>query len=183
MRNDLEQSLGRSHIEPSALSTFQRILLTTDGTVTDILEAYLFEQIRLVKLAENIVSINNEMADRELKEGTEVIERKILLQGRISRRNYIYAESNIVLERLDEKLRDELTKTQTPMGKIWLEQRLETFKEIIDSGKESANGLAEYFQINPSDNLLFRTYWVFLNRRASIRITEKFPETYFVQKM
>ena len=46
MRQDLSQSLIRSHINPSKLSTFQRILLTTDGTLTEILEAYLFEKIR-----------------------------------------------------------------------------------------------------------------------------------------
>jgi chorismate-pyruvate lyase len=32
-------------------------LLTTDGTVTDILEAYLFEQIQVVKLSEELMAI------------------------------------------------------------------------------------------------------------------------------
>ncbi len=44
LRSDLHESLTHSHIDPSRLSTFQRILLTTDGTVTEILEAYLFER-------------------------------------------------------------------------------------------------------------------------------------------
>lgn len=181
MRTDLQATLERSHIEPSSLSTFQRILLTTDGTVTDILEAYLFEQIRVVKLSEQLVSLAHEIPSMELKEGTEVIVRKILLQGKISRKNFIYADSIIVPERLDDRFREALLETKMPIGKIWFEQRVETFKEILDSSKERANGLSEYFTIQPSDNMLSRTYRVVTNRKSVMMITEKFPETYFLK--
>ncbi|NJK50665.1 hypothetical protein HC931_23375 [Candidatus Gracilibacteria bacterium] len=39
LKNDLLESLYCNHTEPSNLIPFQRILLTTDGTVTDILGA------------------------------------------------------------------------------------------------------------------------------------------------
>jgi len=181
MREDLQQSLTRSHLNPATLSTFQRILLTTDGTVTDILEAYLFEQIRVVKLLEELVAIAQDIPALELKQGTDVILRKILLQGKISRRNFIYAESIIVPERLDENFRDELLKTRTPIGKIWLEHKVETFKEILDSGKEPANGLSSHFTIEPREDILFRTYRVISNRKSVMMITEKFPESYFLK--
>ncbi|HBB32147.1 MAG TPA: DUF98 domain-containing protein [Cyanobacteria bacterium UBA8803] len=180
MRDDLQQSLTRSHINPSTLSTFQRILLTTDGTLTDILEAYLFEQIQVIKLSEEFIAISHALPLMGLKEGAEVIERKIFLQGKISRKKYIYAESIIVPERLDEHFRHELLKTRTPIGKIWFEQRVETFKEIVDSAKEPANTLASHFKIEPSENMLSRTYRVFSNRQPVMMITEKFPESYFL---
>jgi chorismate-pyruvate lyase len=179
MREDLQQSLTRSHIDPSSLSTFQRILLTTDGTVTHMLEAYLFEQIQVVKLSEQLISVSQDIPQMELTKGTNVIIRKIFLRGRISRRNFIYAESIVAPERLDESFRKELLETKTPIGKIWLEQRVETFKEIVDSGKEPANGLADDFNIDPQENMLFRTYCVFTNRKPTMMITEKFPESYF----
>ncbi len=179
MRTDLQQSLQRSHINPSKLSTFQRILLTTDGTLTHILEAYLFEQIHVVKLSEKLVSLTQDIEPMDLKKGTEVIARKILLRGSISRRNFIYAESIIVPERLDESFRNELLKTKSPIGKIWFEYRIETFKQILDSGKEPANVLASHFDIEPHDNMLFRTYNVLHNRKSTMMITEKFPESYF----
>jgi len=163
------------------LSTFQRILLTTDGTVTDMLEAYFFEQIKLVKLSEQSVSLGQNIPQMDLQQGTEVIERKILLQGKISHRNYIYAESFLVLDRLDEQFRSELIKTKTPIGKIWLEQKVETFKEIINTGKEPANGLSGYFNIEAAENLLFRTYCVRSHGNPTMMITEKFPESYFVK--
>ncbi|MFP4103617.1 chorismate--pyruvate lyase family protein [Coleofasciculus sp.] len=183
MRDDLQQSLERHHINPATLSTFQRILLTTDGTLTDILEAYLFEQIQVVKISQNLIPIPKSLPIMELAEGTEVIDRRILLQGRISRKNFIYAESILVPERLDDNFRHELFKTKTPIGKIWLEQKVETFKEILDSATEPAQGLAEYFNIEASDKLLSRTYRVFTNGKPVMMITEKFPESYFLNSV
>jgi len=181
LRPDLRQSLTRSHINPAVLSPFQRILLTTDGTVTDILEAYLFEQIQVVKLAEALHPTPQTIPELDLAVGTEVIDRQILLRGKISQRHFIYAESIIVPSRLNETFRHELLKTRTPIGKIWLDQKVETFKEIMISGKEPAHALAEHFEISPDDTLLFRTYRVISNKQATMLITEKFPESYFLK--
>ena len=180
MRQDLNQSLIRSHINPSKLSTFQRIVLTTDGTLTEILEAYLFEKIRVVKLSEGLVSITQNILPLEVKQGNEVIERKILLQGKISRKNFIYAESILVPERLDEKFKDELLHSRTPLGRLWLEYKFETFKEIVDTAEESANKLSAYFPVKPEDKILSRTYRVFSRSQPIIMITEKFPASYFL---
>lgn len=180
MRGDLQESLTRSHIDATNLSTFQRILLTTDGTVTDMLEAYLFEQIRIVKLAERLILSPVDNPYMEFEAGTEVIDRTVLLQGKISRKNFIYAESIIVPSRLEPPFQRALLETKTPIGKIWIEQRVETFKEIKDSALETAQNLAEHFLIDPSDKLLSRTYCVYTNKQAVMMITEKFPASYFL---
>ena len=181
MREDLQQTLGKSHINPAELSTFQRILLTTDGTLTHILEAYLYEQIQVVKLSEKLTALTQDVKVMNLSKGTEVIARKILLRGRISRRNFLYAESILVPERLDEKFRDELLKTKTPIGKIWFEHRVETFKEIIDSGKENGNILSRYFGVEPESQFFFRSYCVYSHHQPTMMITEKFPVSFFTK--
>lgn len=181
MRKDLQQSLTCAHINPSTLSTFQRILLTTDGTVTDMLEAYLFEQIQLIKLSEHLMEIENEIPLMPVKKNDRIIKREILLRGKISRRNFIYANSVIFVENLNERFKNELLNTKTPIGKLWFEQKVENFKEIIDSGKEPAQALASYFSIKPEENLLYRTYTVYSQGKPTMMITEKFPESYFVQ--
>ena len=178
-RPDLEESLKKSHIDPAKLSVFQRIILTTDGTLTEILEAYLSEKIRLVKLSEIIEPISEDHLLLDIARGQEVLQRKILLQGKISRNNWVYAESILVPDRLDEKLKNGLLVSQEPMGRLWLEHRLETFKEIVDSAREPAEDLADYFKIKRSDKLLSRTYRVFSGRRPIILITEKFPEIFY----
>jgi chorismate-pyruvate lyase len=178
-RPELEESLKKSHIDPAKLSVFQRIILTTDGTLTEILEAYLSEKIRLVKLSEIIEPVTQNISLLDINCGQEVIARKILLQGKISQNNWVYAESILVPDRLDEKLKNGLLVSQEPMGRLWLEHRLETFKEIVDSAREPAEDLADYFKIEKSDKLLSRTYRVFSGRRPIILITEKFPETFY----
>jgi len=183
MRSDLDKSLARSHIEPSKVSPFQRILLTTDGTLTEILEAYLFEPILIVKLSEEIILTTQDIPPLGLKSGSEVIERKVLLQGKISRKNFIYAESVLVHERLEPKFRDELLKSKIPMGRLWLEHKIETFKEIIDSSQQLAENLSNYFKIQTEDRMLSRTYRVFSNHQPIMIITEKFPENYFLKDL
>jgi chorismate-pyruvate lyase len=171
MRPDLDKSLTKSHIEPSRLSAFQRILLTTDGTLTEILEAYLFEPIQIVKLSEEIILTSQDILSLDLKNASQAIERKVLLQGKISRKNFIYAESILVLERLEPKFRDELLKSKIPMGRLWLEHKIETFKEIIDSSQELAEDLSNYFKIKTEDRMLSRTYRVFSNHQPLMMIT------------
>jgi chorismate-pyruvate lyase len=65
------------------------------------------------------------------------------------------------------------------MGRLWLEHRLETFKEILRMYREPAGNLASYFKIQGEAQLLCRTYLVFSNRQPIIMITEKFPEDFF----
>ena len=178
-RPDLQESFAKSHIDPGRLSVFQRIILTTDGTVTEILEAYLSEKISLVKLSETVELMAQDNSHLDIVSGQEVIDRKILLRGKISHNNWVYAESTLVPDRLDEKLKHGLLVSQEPMGRLWLEHRLETFKEIVDSAREPAEDLAHYFKIGRSDKLLSRTYRVFSRGKPVILITEKFPEAFF----
>ncbi|WP_013321293.1 chorismate--pyruvate lyase family protein [Gloeothece verrucosa] len=182
LRADLQESLSHSHIDPAQITTFQRIILTTDGTLTEILEAYLYEKIQLVKLSQEIVASAQEIKALDLNIGTNIMNRKVLLQGKISRRNWIYAESVIVPARLDEIYRERLLKSQEPIGRLWLEHRVETFKEIIDSKRELAGELSDYFLIKSEDKLLSRTYRVFSKGQPIMMITEKFPESYFIDK-
>jgi chorismate-pyruvate lyase len=158
---DLYDSLRNCQIDPSSLSPFQKILLIADGTLTNILEAFLNEPIGIVKLSEEIVSIPGDIQALEIKAGTFVLERKILLQGKTSQRNWLYAASVIVLERIEEKFREKLIKSHTPIGKLWIEHKTETFKEIFTYSREQAGNLANYFEIQKEDKLLSRTYRVF----------------------
>jgi chorismate-pyruvate lyase len=179
LRTELYNSLRDSQIDPSKLSPFQKILLIADGTLTNILEVFLNEPIGVVKLSEKIVSITADILPLEIKVGTEVMERQILLCGKTSRRNWLYADSIIVPERVEARFREQLIKSHTPIGKLWVEHKTETFKEIVAYALEQAGGLSDYFDIKREDKLLSRTYRVFSNRQPVMMITEKFPENYF----
>lgn len=180
VRNGSHQPLHRNPLDLSLLSTFQRVLLTTDGTVTSTLEAYLYEQIKLIKLSEELKEIDHDIQPMQLEKGSKVIKRKILLRGKDSCENFIFAESIIALDRLEENFRNELLNTKTPIGKIWFENKVETFKEFVELGKHPAKELAGYFKIEPEENIISRTYCVSSRQRKTMMISEKFPESYFV---
>ncbi|MGK7951597.1 MAG: chorismate pyruvate-lyase family protein [Xenococcaceae cyanobacterium] len=167
------------YIGTSNLTPFQRILMKANGTVTAMLEAYLSEPIQVVKLSENLAKIELELPNIKLNQEEQVIARKVLLQGKTSGLNFIYADSLILINNLEERFRHQLLNTNIPIGKLWSEQKVETFKEIIDSGIEPANELSNYFGIEPEENLLFRTYSVSSQGKITMIITEKFPENHF----
>ena len=164
-------------VELGSLSTLHRILLTTDGTLTEVLEAYFLERLHLVKLSEEFVKQQSPLPQLELRGGESVIIRRILLQGEQTKRNYIFAESVVVLDRLEPHIRHKLMHTQTTIGRIWLESRTETFKEFIRAQYEPADDLSEFFGIHEHDSLISRTYRVVVKGAPVMMITEKFSQS------
>lgn len=179
LRIDLERSLNESDLDLSGLSPFQRILLTTDGTVTEILEAQLWEPIRLIKLFQEKRNAERAIPYLQITPGTEIIIRKILLQGESTLSNYIYAETIIVPENLDQHLQDGLLSTNKPLGRLMIEAKTETFREILTCKTEAAEELGKYFDRQANAILISRTYRIFSNQMPIMLITEKFPETSF----
>jgi chorismate-pyruvate lyase len=168
-----------SEIEFAELSLFQQILLTTDGTLTKLLELYADETIQVVKLGEATQWLTRSIEPLHLNSGDLAVDRQILLQGSRSRRNWLYAQTWVVPQRLPSAFQVELMTTQAPIGKLWLQHKIETFKEIITTYRLAANGLAAYFQIAPEASLLCRTYRVLSNQKPVMLITERFPESYY----
>jgi chorismate-pyruvate lyase len=162
----------------NSLEPLQRVLLVTDGTLTEILEANFFERIKLVKVSQRIIPATASHALIDPGPGEPLIERKILLQGEESHRNYAYAESLIAVDRLAPSFRDALLNSTTPLGRLWLEHKLETFKELQEVRSQPANGLRQYFECTEAAPLLVRTYRVFSAAKPVMVITEYFPATY-----
>jgi chorismate-pyruvate lyase len=170
----------RPAIELAQLAPVQRMLLTSDGTLTDLLESYLLEPIEVKKLAEHRLWLGGESPLQLEDDGGEVCERRILLKGRTSRRHWLYAESLIVSRRIEERFGFELAATSKPIGRLWAEHRVETFKERIALYSEPAGPLAGYFTITTGEELLCRTYRVLSSGRPVMLITEKFPRSLYL---
>lgn len=156
------------------LSSFQRILLTTDGTVTDILQAQYWEGIRIVKLQQERMRADG--VDATLDPGSEeIILRKVLLRGKVTERNYLYAESILVPSHLSPAMLRILERTDKPIGQLMIEMRMETFREILSCRLEPAWEAGQYFQLDTCAHMIARTYRIFAAGRPLMSITEKFP--------
>lgn len=158
-----------------SLSPFQRILLTTDGTLTVLVEVYANEEIKVVKLSHSSGPWPGDHPDLELEGGEDVLRRTILLEGADTHANFLYADSLIVTDRLPPDVRAGLFDTDKPIGRLLVEARTETFREILRAGTEPAGACASHFGIDKDHLLIFRTYTVVAEGRPIMLITEKFP--------
>ena len=179
LRIDLQASLRQTTLDPRKMSSFQRILLTTDGTVTEILEAQLWEAIKIIKLYQETIQTETAVPYLEIPTGSTALVRKVLLRGKCSHKNYIYAESITLPERLDPKIKEGLLTTQKPIGRLMLEARTETFREILVCKMEDIGEIGQYYDLPADAKLISRTYRIFAGGQPIMLITEKFPESYF----
>jgi chorismate-pyruvate lyase len=179
MRDDLIETLKAGDLDAQQLSPFQRILLTTDGMVTEMLEAFLGERMVVRVLDQGDSNLAEMPGPLALERPTRLLRRHILLVGARSREPRIYAESLIVPGRLPESIRSGLLEQSKPIGQLLQESRLETFREIISCGTTTAGELAPHFGCAPEQPLISRTYRVFADRQPIMLITEKFPDTAF----
>jgi chorismate-pyruvate lyase len=158
-----------------ALGLLPRILLISDGTLTDIVEAAFAEPIRLVKLALETAPALAPVDDLGVQAGQPLMRREILLQGACSGRNYVYAESYIALDALPVRLREDLITTDRPLGRLWVEHKLETRKEILRVWRVPIGGPCVHFAPAAPGGLLARTYRVISGGRPIMLISEYFP--------
>ena len=165
------------------LSIFQRVLLITDGTVTELLEQYLGEAIKVVKLDEGIKKELTQLPHLHqniINSNDHIfLRRETLLQGQQTLNNWLYAESTIVVNNLAPDFRRDLLESHEPIGKLWSKYRCETYKTIVDARKECAGNLAKHFNIQATDEMISRTYSVYSNKQIIMIITEKFPSQFF----
>jgi chorismate-pyruvate lyase len=161
-------------IDVAKLSPLQRILLITDGTLTEILEACLLEPVELVKLSERMLTSKDVSAPLTLEPDERVLERKINLRGAKSGALHVYAESLILVDRLDPTFQAELLETNIPLGRLWRSHRLETFKQLVNVECRPARELGAHLSCTVDASVLGRVYDVFSTGRVVMRIAEYF---------
>lgn len=160
-------------LEDDALGEFQKILLTTDGTVTQLLEIHTRQRIRVQKISQVIVAGGPQWL--EAGPGEPVLSRRILLRG--DSHPLLFAHSWLVLSRLPPGLQDSLVSTDTPIGQLWRAARLETYREIVEFRRERDAAVAALF--GNDEVLLSRSYRVCSGGSAMGLVTEKFPASHF----
>lgn len=167
------------------LNRFQRILMVTDGTVTELLEQYAAETIKVRKLFEKVETSFDELITHHQQyldpSSLPVLKRAILLQGQTTKTNWLYAESSILLDNLHPGFRADLLASREPIGRLWEKYRYETFKTILNYQKRPAGELAVYFELPEDSTMIARTYRVYSGNKPIMIITEMFPDSLFQQ--
>ena len=171
-------ALATDHFGIQSLSLLQRILVTTDGTITETLAAVFLEPIELVKLAVTIAPIPEPFPSLELEGGSSLMRRQVVLRGSRSGTRYAYAEVAIAADRLPTRLREDLLQGRVPLGQLWISYRVETFKERPRVRQRRAGALAPHLGVHEDDTLIERTYRTFTSGQPVFLVTEFFPTAY-----
>jgi chorismate-pyruvate lyase len=171
---------AESALAAASLSLLQRIILTSDGTVGRILEQFAGEPMMITKLSQALERVNGDshMLDNRrlgVEHYDQVLRRSVLIQGARSGSNFLYAESLVRADSIEPDLFDELVSSDIPLGHLFSQRRLETFREVLGSGEQDAGVCGQYFGMPTTEPFVFRTYRIMSGHRPIVLITEKFP--------
>ena len=94
-------------------------------------------------------------------------------------KRYVYAESIFLFDNLSKFIQKNLLESDKPIGLLWKEEKLETYREIIGYNLSPCPSVSAYFNGTDKDLILSRYYFIHHNHKVMGIITEKFPLEYF----
>lgn len=168
--NDLEKDYGQK------FSNTQKILLTTDGSITAILDV-LYGKITLDTIDQHLEEADATRAQLvNVKEGEEINFREVLMHK--GDQPLIYAISHVPLGRCTKEICNDLLRADIPIGRILKNYHVESRREVNNIFIEKPNDkLKELF--NTDEDFLARDYVIINNDEILMWIKEMFPVSYF----
>ena len=168
--NELEKKIGN-------LSSAQKILLATDGSVTTILDV-LKGNINVHTLIQEFQESDAESArDLGIDKG-DIINYRTVVMSHKPEKPLIHAISLTPIKKLDNNFKEDLLKADIPIGRILKKYNIESRREVIHIGAEKPN--EELKKIFKTDSLMLtRTYNLIYRDEILIMIKETFPYSLF----
>ncbi len=157
------------------MNPLHRILMTTDGSITAIIEAVTQKEVEIETVEQRIVRADGKLAKLlDVEVGDKVNYRVVYLKagGEV----YAKAISYTPLKRLDDRFREDLMRADIPIGRIMRKHNIEARREIRWSRIEKSDSeLARELGIKEGGEVIVRNYDIIRGGRTLINITEYFP--------
>lgn len=165
---EIEKNLG-------SLSSAQKILLATDGSVTTILDV-LKGHVKIRTLIQELREADEEMANLLSVERGDAVNYRVVVIERDE--PLIHAVSLIPVERLNNDFKEDLIRADIPIGRILKKHQIESRREIKSVAVEkSSPEMVEIF--NDESPVLSRTYHIIHQDQVLVWIKETFPSSLF----
>ena len=170
--NDVEKENNRT------FSNTQKILLTTDGSITAILDV-LYGKITLTTLDQHFEKADEERAKLvNVKVGDEINFREVIMHK--DGKPLIYAISHIPLSRCGDEICSDLIRADIPIGRILKTHDIESRREIRNIFiEEPDDKLKEIF--GTDEEMLARDYVIINSDEVLMWIKEVFPISQFTE--
>lgn len=172
--NDLEKEYGKT------FSNTQKILLTTDGSITAILDV-LYGKITLTTIDQHFEDADEEHAKLvNVEQGSEINFREVIMHR--NEKPLIYAISHIPLSRCNSEICADLIRADIPIGRILKTHDIESRREIRNINIEKPNDkLKEIF--GTDEDMLTRDYVIINSDEVLMWIKEVFPISHFTEEV
>ncbi len=170
--NELEKDYGQE------FSNTQKILLTTDGSITAILDV-LYGKITLDTIDQHLEAADEKRAKLvNVNEGDEINFREVLMHK--DEQPLIYAISHVPLGRCTKEVCNDLLRADIPIGRILKNYHIESRREVNNIFIEKPDEkLIEMF--GTDEDFLARDYVIINNDEILMWIKEMFPVSYFTE--
>lgn len=161
------------------LSPVHKILLTTDGSITRVLEALRGEKVRVETIAQVVQPACKKVAKLlNVKVGEKVNYRAVTLRD--SNRVLVHAVSYAPVARLKPEFHEDVMRKDVPIGRIMEKLKIEARREVKSFGTLRCNSkLCKIFGIRKGKLLLKRNYNIIHSGEILLNITEIFPHEVF----
>jgi len=171
---DIEAKVGR-------ISTVQKFLLGTDGSVTQLLESITGRKVVIRTLVQTIVRADPATAENlGITVGDPVNYRVVEIMTEGDGEVLIYAISHTPIDRLSPEFKDDLMKADIPIGRIIKQHHIEARREILNARVIPATEEAgRIFSICKNEPVLSRQYRIIHAEKPLIFIEEQFPYNRF----
>lgn len=175
MDQKIYEGIKKIEKELGSLSSAQKILLATDGSVTTILDV-LKGHVSIRTLVQEFREADKEAASLlDIDEGDTINYRVVVIEGK---EPLIYAISMIPVDRLNNEFKEDIIRADIPIGRILKKHNIESRREIKSvSVEQSTPEMAEIFKNNTS--MLTRTYNIIHKDQILIWLMETFPYSMF----
>lgn len=140
------------------LTLFQKILLATDGTVTELLSLYCGRPIAARKLDQHFANVDGRNSGNEpILARPRILHRAVILEDDTGR-PWLHASSSFHFDRFSAAIRQDLVETECPIGLLWRRERLEMYREVTAQRIGFAPAIATLLGVAGNAALLSRTY-------------------------
>ena len=159
------------------LSSAQKILLATDGSVTTILDV-LKGHINVETLIQEFKKADDVQAqDLDINKG-DIINYRTVVMSHNPEEPLIHAVSLTPVDKLTNNFKEDLLKADIPIGRILRKYNIESRREVIHIGFEDPDEeLKSIF--NTDSTMLTRIYNIIYKDEILIQIKETFPYSLF----
>jgi chorismate-pyruvate lyase len=176
-----------AQVGSSALDSYDRMLLTADGTVTTLLEACTGEPVATTTTRQTgpatldrLLTLTGrwwhpDAALLALAPAERLIARRAILTGARSGVPYVLAESLVLPGRLPGACAEPLMHAGVSLGRLLLADALETRREVLRIVAVRAGEASDALGVASSATLARRTYRIVIRGRAAAAVTEWLP--------